>query len=175
MQIKFLVAGFAAALWLAAALPATAQEAMPYHGLSEQERQEVRERWDQMSEEERARVRRQADEYWAGLSEEEREARREELRQYQGQRSRAHGDGAGMGAMTPEQREAHRAEMQKRWEAMTPAEREAHRQQMRNPKAADPHQGVYGTGYGKSQGEADPKGTAKDTAKSKDKSKDKKD
>ena len=175
MRIKFLVTGLAAALWLAGALPATAQDAKPYHGLSEQERQEVRERWDQMSEAERGRVQRQADEYWAGLSDEERETRREELRQYHGERSRAHGDGTGMGAMTPEEREAHRAEMQKRWEAMTPEEREAHRQQMRNPKAADPHQGIYGKGYGKSQGGADPKGTAKDTAKSKDKSKDKKD
>jgi hypothetical protein len=84
MRIKFLATGLAAALWLAAALPATAQEAKPYHGLSEQDRQEVRERWDQMSEEERARVRRQADEYWAGLSEEEREAKRQELRSTMG-------------------------------------------------------------------------------------------
>jgi len=143
MRIKFLVTGLAAALWLAATFPAAAQEAKPYHGLSEQERQEVRERWDQMSEAERARVRRQADEYWAGLSEEEREAKRAELRQYHGQGSRAHGDVAGMGGMTSE-------------------EREAHRQQMRNPNAADPHQGIYGKGYGKSQGKADPKGKAKD-------------
>jgi hypothetical protein len=153
MQIKGLTCSLAAAALLFLALPAAADETRPYHGLSEEARQEVRERWNQMSPEERAEVRRQADEYWAGLSEEERAAKREELRQHQGGRSRAHGDrayGEGRGAtMTPEERQAHREEMRKRWEAMTPEERQAHRGMMRSPQAADPRQGEYAPRDGK--------------------------
>ena len=164
MQIKGLIYALAASALLVSALPAAAaDQAPPYHGLSEQERQEVRERWDRMSPEERAEVRRQADEYWAGLSDEERAAKRAELRQHQGARSRAHGDrayGEGHG-MTSEERQAHREEMRKRWEAMTPEERQAHRGMMRSPDAGDPRGGKYGPrdGRGKPEGA---KGNGKD-------------
>jgi hypothetical protein len=80
MQIKFLATGLAAALWLAGALPATAQDAKPYHGVSEQQRQEVRERWDQMSEAEREAHRAEMQKRWEAMSPEEREAHRQQMR-----------------------------------------------------------------------------------------------
>lgn len=137
MEIKSLILAAATVVMLALALPAAAGDPpQPYHGMSEQERQEVRERWAGMSEEERAELRRKANAYWGGLSEEERAARREELRKYH------RGDGA-HGAwhdMSPEEREAHREEMRERWQNMTPEEREAHRGMMRGPRADEVRQ-----------------------------------
>jgi hypothetical protein len=82
MQFKTLLVSLAAGALLAAALPATAEDPDPHRGLTEQQREQMRERWEQMSPEERAELRRRSDAYWAGLSEAEREAKREELRKY---------------------------------------------------------------------------------------------
>lgn len=82
MQIRTLLVSLAAGALLAAALPAIAEDPDPHHGLTEQQREQMRARWEQMSPEEKAELRRRSDAYWAGLSEEEREARREELRKY---------------------------------------------------------------------------------------------
>lgn len=152
MQIKNLLHAAVAATLLSLAMPATADRNMPYHGLSEEQRQEVRERWEQMTPEEQAKVRRQADEYWSGLSDEERAAKREELHRYhsRGSRSRAHDDWK---SMTSEERQAHREEMRQRWEAMTPEERKAHPGMMRDQRAADPEKGEYGRRDGKAKGE----------------------
>lgn len=146
MKFKELFYGLAASSLLALAMPVAADETMPYHGLSEQERQQVRDRWSGMSPEERAEVRRKADEYWGGLSDEERAAKREELRKYHGKRSRAQSDTAHgeWHDMTPEERQAHREEMRKRWEAMTPEERQAHRGMMRAPPADSAKAGEFG-------------------------------
>lgn len=154
MHIKSLLYAASAVALLVLALPAAAEDsARPYHGLSEQERQEVRERWAGMSPEERAELRRKADAYWAGLSEEEREARREELRKYQ------RGDGGGgmhgdWHAMSPEERQAQQEEMRERWQNMTPEEREAHRGMMRSPRADEVRQGAPGASQGKAYGKS---------------------
>lgn len=154
MHIKslFYAATATALLALALALPATADDSSrPYHGLSQQERQEVRERWAGMSAEERAELRRKADDYWVGLSEEEREARREELRRYH----RGDADGgmhSDWHAMSPEERQAQREEMRERWQNMTPEEREAHRGMMRSPRADEVRRGADGASQGKAYG-----------------------
>ena len=141
MQIKTLIYSLAAAALLMATMPASADEARPYHGLSDQERQEARERWDEMSAEERAEARRQgarAHGERGRMTAEEREAHREAMQErWEG--------------MTPEEREAHREAMQQRRGAMTPEEREAHRQMMRDRHADDPQEGAYGKrkGYGR--------------------------
>ena len=159
MQIRKLVYGLAAAALVAVAFPALSEPPPPYHGLSEQEREEVRERWDEMSPEERAELRRRADTHWAGLSEEERAAKREELRKVQGSGNRGEAR-----QMTNEERQAHREEMRKRWEAMTPEERQAHRGMMRSPQAAEPKDGAYG----KSEDDAGADGKSKNKGKPKD-------
>jgi hypothetical protein len=159
MQIRKLIYGLAAAALVAVAFPALSEPPPPYHGLSEEEREEVRERWDEMSPEERAEVRRRADAYWAGLSEEERAAKREELRQHRGDGARGEAR-----QLTNEERQAYREEMRKRWEAMTPEERQAHRGMMRSPQAADPKDGAYG----KPEGEAGADGKSKNKGKPKD-------
>jgi hypothetical protein len=154
MHIKSLFYAASAAALLALAMPLSAaadDSARPYHGLSQQEREEVRERWAGMSAEERAELRRKADAYWAGLSEEEREARREELRRYH----RGDADGgmhSDWHAMSPEERQAQREEMRERWQNMTPEEREAHRGMMRSPRADEVRRGADGGSQGKDYG-----------------------
>ena len=80
MQIKMLIFSMAAAALLMVTLPASADEARPYHGLSDQERQEVRERWDEMSAEERAAHREAMQERRGGMTPEERAAHRQMMR-----------------------------------------------------------------------------------------------
>jgi hypothetical protein len=135
MKIKGLLYTAAAAGLVSLGLSANVQAEPPYHGLTEQEREEVRARWDQMSPEEREQVRQKAQDYWAGLSEEERAQKREELRKQRGEGSRAYNEWA---QMTPEERQARREEMRARWEQMTPEERRAHRAKMRSPGTGDP-------------------------------------
>jgi hypothetical protein len=151
MHIKGWNYALAASALLFLAPPLVADRGMPYHGLSEEERAEVRQQWDSMTPEERQALQQRARDYWAGLSDEERAAKREELRQYhsRGGRSRAHGE---FHNLTGEERAADRQQLRERWEAMTPEEREAHRAMMRD------HRRDQGYGYGKDRKDKEPSG-----------------
>ena len=151
---RTITTGLATCAVLLIALPVTGQEPGPIAdapqaqqqerlrarihdpALSEEERQEMREQWQNMSSEERARIREERRQRWDTLTPEERAQIREERR-------------ARWESMDPEERVRIREEHRRKWESMSPEEREELRQRPREHHRLDGDRGPHRRGSGR--------------------------
>ncbi len=104
----------AAGLAISISLPAWADPSDSNQRLTPAERSVMREKWQNMTPEQRSERRQSMREHWKNMPPEERRDLREKMRDR-------------WEKMSPEDREARRGEMRQRWEKMSPEDREQFR------------------------------------------------